>query len=102
MEQGKAPVESRIALIGIIVENKESAGRINAVLHDYGEYIAGRMGIPYHKRNISIISVVVDAPADIISALTGKLGMIPHVGIKTVYSKVPAPAGAPAKNEEDR
>ena len=102
MEQGKAPVESRIALIGIIVENKESAGRINAVLHDYGEYIAGRMGIPYHKRNISIISVVVDAPADIISALTGKLGMIPHVSIKTVYSKAPAPAGPVSKNEENR
>lgn len=82
-------MESRIALIGIVVENTGSVEKINAVLHEYGEYIVGRMGIPYHKRHISVISIVMDAPCDVISALSGKLGMIPHVNIKTVYSKVP-------------
>lgn len=82
-------MESRIALIGIVVENTDSVEKINSVLHEYGEYIVGRMGIPYHKRHISVISIVMDAPGDIISALSGKLGMIPHVNIKTVYSKVP-------------
>jgi len=83
-------MESRIALIGIVVENTDSVEKINAVLHEYGEYIVGRMGIPYHKRHISVISIVMDAPGDVISALSGKLGMIPHVNIKTVYSKVPS------------
>lgn len=62
--------------------------KLNAILHEYGEYIVGRMGIPYPKRRVSVISVVVDAPGDIISALSGKLGMLPHVNIKTVYSKL--------------
>ncbi len=82
-------MESRIALVGIVVENTDSVAKINAILHEYGEYIVGRMGIPYHKRHISVISIVMDAPGDVISALSGKLGMIPHVNIKTVYSKVP-------------
>lgn len=81
-------METRLALIGIVVENNESVKRLNDVLHEYGEYIVGRMGIPYRKRSISVISVVVDAPGDIISALAGKLGMIPDVSIKTVYSKL--------------
>ncbi len=79
----------RIAQIGIIVENRNSAERINSILHEYGEYIIGRMGIPYAKRKISVISVIVDAPSDIISSLSGKLGMLPDVSIKTVYSKMP-------------
>lgn len=82
-------MESRIALIGIIVENKDSVEKLNSILHEYGEYIVGRMGIPYPKRQISVISVVVDAPNDVVSALSGKLGMIPQVNIKTVYSKLP-------------
>lgn len=81
-------MEARIALIGIVVENKDSIEKLNAVLHEYGEYIIGRMGIPYPKRHVSVISIVVDAPSDIISALSGKLGMIPHVNSKTVYSKL--------------
>ncbi|MBW7572240.1 TM1266 family iron-only hydrogenase system putative regulator [Caproiciproducens faecalis] len=81
-------MESRIALVGIVVENTDSVERINSILHEYGEYIVGRMGIPYPKRHISVISIVMDAPGDVISALSGKLGMIPHVNIKTVYSKV--------------
>lgn len=82
-------METRIALIGIIVEKKDSAEKLNAILHDYGEYIIGRMGIPYPKRQVSVISVVLDAPSNIVSALSGKLGMLPYVNIKTVYSKLP-------------
>jgi len=81
-------METRIALIGIVVENKDSVEKLNAILHEYGEYIVGRMGIPYHKRHVSVISVVLDAPNDVISALSGKLGMLPSVSTKTVYSKV--------------
>lgn len=81
-------MECRVALIGIIVENYESAERLNDLLHQYGEYIIGRMGVPYPKRDISIISVAIDAPSDMISALSGKLGMLPGVSTKTVYSKL--------------
>lgn len=81
-------METRIALIGIVVENKDIVEKLNSILHEYGEYIVGRMGIPYSKRHVSVISVVVDAPNDVISALSGKLGMLPHVNTKTVYSKV--------------
>ena len=81
-------MDSRVALIGIVVEKEESVGELNRILHDYGKYIIGRMGIPYHKRNINIISIAVDAPADIISALSGKLGMLDGVSSKAVYSKV--------------
>ncbi len=83
-------METRIALIGIIVENPESVESLNAILHDYSEFIIGRMGIPYKQRNISVISVIVDAPTDVISALSGKLGMLPNVNAKTVYSKLPS------------
>jgi putative iron-only hydrogenase system regulator len=81
-------METRVALIGIVVENLDSTERLNAILHDYGAYIFGRMGVPYHKRNISVISVAIDAPSDVISALSGKLGMLPGVSTKTVYSKI--------------
>ena len=84
----KAPGETRIALVGIIVEDMEQSEKINQILHEYGRYIIGRMGIPYRQRNVSIISIVLDAPNPIISALSGKLGMLPGVQTKTVYSKV--------------
>ena len=80
-------METRIALIGIIVENPESVESLNAILHDYSEFIIGRMGIPYKQRSISVISVIVDAPTDVISALSGKLGMLPGVSTKTIYAK---------------
>ena len=83
-------METRVALIGIIVEDQEVAGRLNEILHQYKDYIIGRMGVPYHKRNVSIISVVIDAPGDVISALSGKLGMLKGVSSKAVYSKVKA------------
>ena len=78
-------METRIAVIGIIVENPEAAPRINDILHEYSSCILGRMGIPYPKRELSIISIVIDAPLNTISALSGKLGMIPNVSTKTVY-----------------
>lgn len=81
-------METRIAIIGIIIENKDSVERLNAILHEYSDYIIGRMGMPYHKRRIHVISVILDAPNNVISALSGKLGMLPNVNIKTVYSKV--------------
>lgn len=81
-------METRIALIGIIVENISSAEQINNILHEFGKYVVGRMGIPYRDKGVSIISVVVDAPNDVISSISGKLGMLPGVNTKTVYSKV--------------
>ena len=81
-------METRIALMGIIVDDVSATDRLNSILHDFGKYIVGRMGIPYREKNVCIISVVVDAPNDVISSLSGKLGMVPGVNIKTVYSKV--------------
>lgn len=81
-------MESRVALIGVIVENHDSVEKLNTVLHQYSQYIIGRMGVPYPKRDISIISIAMDAPADEISALSGKLGMLPGISTKTIYSKV--------------
>ena len=81
-------METRIAVMGIIVENMESVELLNAILHDYGEYIVGRMGIPYRKKNVNIVSVAVDAPQDVISALSGKIGKIQGVSVKTAYSNV--------------
>ena len=79
----------RVALISIVVEAPEASERINSVLHDYSAYIIGRMGIPYKKRGIALISVAIDAPADAISALSGKLGMIRGASTKTIFSKLP-------------
>ncbi|WP_331654373.1 TM1266 family iron-only hydrogenase system putative regulator [Aminipila sp.] len=81
-------VETRVALLGIIIENKDSIEKINSLLHEYREYIIGRMGIPYEKRKISVISIALDAPTDIVSALSGKIGRLPGVSTKAVYSKV--------------
>lgn len=79
--------ETRIALIGIIVENLEATEQLNNILHDYAAYIVGRMGIPYHAKSISIISVIIDAPNNVISSLSGKLGMINGLNVKVQYSK---------------
>ena len=87
-EQTVETVETRVAQIGIVVENPDSVEKLNALLHEYGRYIIGRMGIPYHRRNISIISIVLDAPASVISALSGKIGMLDGVTASTVYSKL--------------
>jgi len=80
-------MENRAAIIAIIVENTDSVEKLNKILHEYAQYIIGRMGIPYHKKNINIISIAVDAPHDTISALAGKIGRLDGVNVQTVYSK---------------
>lgn len=81
-------METRVAIIGIIVEDPDSVEALNELLHSYRSYIIGRMGIPYKKKNMSIISIVVDAPQDEISALSGKIGKLHGISSKTAYSKV--------------
>ncbi len=80
--------ETRVAVMSIIVEKGESVEQINSLLHDNGEYIIGRMGIPYKKKKINIISIAIDAPQDTISALSGKIGKLDGVSVKTAYSSV--------------
>ena len=80
---------NRVALIGFVVEQSDAAEPLNTLLHQYKDYIVGRMGIPYRERGIHLISIVIDAPADMISALTGKAGMIPGITAKALYSKLP-------------
>lgn len=79
-------METRVALIGIIVENYESVEALNALLHDYREFIISRMGLPYKGRDVNIISIGIDAPVDIINALTGKIGRLDGITSKTVIS----------------
>ena len=81
-------METRVALIGIIVTQESSVAALNELLHRYGHYIIGRMGIPYREKGISIISIAIDAPQNEISSLSGKLGMLEGVTAKAVYSKV--------------
>lgn len=85
MEDTKA---TRIAVITIIVENRNSADGLNRLLHEYGDYLVGRMGVPYRPKEVSVICAILDAPQDIISALSGKIGMLPGITSKTVYSKI--------------
>ena len=94
-------METRVALIGIVVENFDSAEKLNGILHQYGQYIIGRMGIPYREKNVSVISVAVDAPADVISAMSGKLGKLDGVSAKTVYSKI-AKTETESENEQNK
>ena len=81
--------ETRVALLGVVVENPDSVEELNALLHEYKDYIIGRMGLPYRERKVSIISVVLDAPNNAISTLSGKVGMLPGVTCKAIYSKMP-------------
>lgn len=80
-------METRVAVISIIVENKDSVETLNKILHDYSDYIIGRMGIPYRVKQLNIICVAMDAPQDIISAVSGKLGKLEGVSVKAAYSK---------------
>lgn len=87
-------METRIAVIAIIVEAGASTEELNRLLHEAGPYIIGRMGIPYRQRGVNLISIAIDAPQDTISALSGKLGRLPGVSAKTAYSSViSAPQG---------
>ena len=81
-------METRVAVMSIIVENGDAVETLNAILHTYGEFIIGRMGIPYRKRGVSIISIALDAPQNTIAALAGKIGSLKGVSVKTAYSGV--------------
>ena len=81
-------METRVAVMSIIVENPEAVQTINTLLHEYGQYIIGRMGLPYRKRNINIISIALDAPQNITSTLSGKIGGLKGVSVKTAYSGI--------------
>lgn len=79
-------METRVAVVAIIVKNPDAVSGLNDLLHQYGGYIIGRMGVPYHQRGMNLISVAMDAPPDVISALSGKLGRLPGITAKTVYA----------------
>ena len=81
-------MDTRVAVISIIVENPEAIETLNHLLHEAGQYIIGRMGIPYRERGINIVSIAIDAPQDIISTLSGKIGRLKGVSVKTAYSNV--------------
>lgn len=86
--KNESSLETRVASIALIVENPVAVDRLNSILHDYAEVIIGRMGLPYRKKNVSIINIAVDAPQDVISALSGKLGRLEGVAVKTAYSSI--------------
>ncbi len=81
-------METRVAVMGIIVEKPDCVMKLNDFLHEYSKYIIGRMGIPYRKHNISIMSIAIDAPQDVISSLAGKIGSLDGISVKTAYSNV--------------
>lgn len=81
-------MDSKVALIGIIVENRQNVENLNMLLAEYSQYIIGRMGVPYKERNINIISIAIDAPMDTINALSGKLGRLEGINVKTIYSNI--------------
>ena len=81
-------MDSRVSVISIIIKDEEAAGTVNELLHEFRQYIVGRMGIPYRERKVSIISVVLDPPGDVTSSLSGKLGMIDGVSAKTLTAKM--------------
>jgi putative iron-only hydrogenase system regulator len=85
---GGKSMDNRVALIGIMVENPDSIETMNRILHEYGQYIIGRMGLPYRERGLSIISIVLDAPMNQISSLSGKLGMLDGISTKTIYQNL--------------
>ncbi len=81
-------METRVAVMSVIVEANEAVEQLNSILHDYGQYIIGRMGIPYRQRKINIISIALDAPQNTISTLSGKIGKLDGVSVKTAFSGV--------------
>ena len=81
-------METRVAVMSIIVEDGSTVEKLNAIFHEYGEFIIGRIGIPYRKRKVSIISIALDAPQDTIAALAGKIGCLKGISVKTAYSGV--------------
>ena len=81
-------MQTRVAVMAIIVEKNESIEKLNTILHEYSEHIIGRMGIPYRKAGVSIICIALDAPQNMINTLAGEIGRIPGVSTKTIYSKI--------------
>ena len=81
-------METRVAVMSIIVEKNDSVEKLNSILHEYGEFIIGRMGIPYRQRSINIISIALDAPQNTISAISGKIGKLEGISVKTAFSGV--------------
>ncbi len=86
-------METRIAAISIIVQDPEKTAQLNEIIHEYAKYVIGRMGLPYREKNLHIISLVVDAPLDVINHLSGKLGRIDGITAKAAYAKVQQKAG---------
>lgn len=80
-------MNKKLALIGIIVNNRENVDQLNELLHEYGDYIMGRMGVPYHEQQVSVISIVIDAPQEVIRELSDKLSILSYVSTKTIYAK---------------
>ena len=93
-------METRVAVISIIIENSESVQTMNEILHQYSEYIIGRMGIPYRSKGVNIISIAIDAPQDVTAALSGKIGRLPGVSVKTAYSNVVSEVSADSLKED--
>lgn len=87
-------MEHRVALLGLVIENPDSVEQLNQLLHKNQDYIVGRMGIPYRQRGVNIISIVLDAPANVISTLAGKAGMLPGITAKAIYAKLSNHEGA--------
>lgn len=83
-----SPMETRVAVLSIIVESEDAVARLNDLLHSYGRYIIGRLGIPYRQKNVNIICIAIDAPNDEINALTGALGRIRGITAKATYSRI--------------
>ena len=81
-------MQTRVAVMAIIVDKADSVEKLNAVLHEFGEYIIGRMGLPYRARHVNILSVAIDAPQDVISTLSGKIGNLDGISVKTAYSNL--------------
>ena len=81
-------MQTRVAVIAIVVENPDSVAEVNRLLHDAADWILGRMGLPYREKGVNLISVAIDAPQDVISALSGKIGALPGVSAKTAYSNI--------------
>ena len=90
LKEGTEQMNTRVAVMSIIVENSQTVETLNSILHEYGEYIIGRMGVPYRARKINIISIAIDAPQDTISTLAGRIGNLPGVSVKTAFSSVMA------------
>lgn len=93
-ERADHQVDTGVALIGILVQNESSVPRLNDILHEYRDCIVGRMGVPYKERHVSVISLIVDAPSDVISSLAGRIGMLDGVSSKTIRPKIDKGDGA--------